>query len=204
MPFNNILKNPNLSGKTAMGQRKPIGYEAMTVEWPDDWELIAYVKHDDNDPEKLPGSVQRANGYAITLQHWKWEGGYLQRGVTLKQGQRYLCKAVFQLDFDIANVDADENWRTAVEWQFVLHVDGYPYRSAWMHTDRASGKERKIEEALWVIEAEEDLECAYQFLARSYWGNVLGDLTHFALTLEEVPSDYGTPTLIRRPDAAQG
>jgi hypothetical protein len=197
MSFINILKNPNLLGCNDIGTRLPSGYYAIDIEMPDHWELAAYPKADDGDVQKLPGSLRKREGYALHVQHWKWEGGYLQRDIELKFGQRYLCKAVFQLDVDIANIDfIGDGWKEAVEWQFVIHADGQAYRSPWMQTNRASGKLRKIEEALFVVQPARDMTVAYQFLLRSRWGNVLGDITHHALRLEQVPATYGTPMII--------
>src|SRR5262245_51568590 len=116
--FNNVLRNPELKGFTVAATFKDAKSNTHIVENPPEWEMISYPQNPD-DPNELPNSFHRDFGFIINAPMFVWEGGYLQRNVQLRKGQRYLCKAAFTPDLRFVRETRPDDWRSVLEWQFV-------------------------------------------------------------------------------------
>ncbi len=195
--MSNLLRNPNLTGfskppRTFTDKSGNIGY----MENPDDWEYTFFSLHDD-DPNRVPQSLHRDKGYCIAAGWRRWEAGYVQRGVPLQSGKRYVVKAAFQPDVSFPNSPVD---LTAVQWRFWIEGSGDKAYTDWTATSK--GQYKQPEEHLFVIEARRDMTVDIYFKARSIWENNVCDFNLHAITLEEVPADYGTPVYIGGQPAA--
>jgi hypothetical protein len=187
----NILKNPDLKGFTLVRYFTDKSGNVGAIENPDNWEYV-YTPLNPEDPELIPQSLHRDKGYCIAAGYRKWEAGYVQRGVQLRKGQRYLAKAVFTPDVNFApGQPADP---TAIQWQFWVEGGGDKIGSGWRSTGKGYKQE---EETLFVIEATSDVNIDLYFKMKSeYAGNVC-DFNLHKVTLEEVPADYGGPDAAR-------
>src|SRR5829696_3710983 len=76
----NILRNPTLSGFTLGRYFTEKNGSVGTIEYPLEWEFIAEPRNPD-EPEKLPQSLHRDQGFAISAGYRAWEGGFVQRNV---------------------------------------------------------------------------------------------------------------------------
>src|SRR5690349_21659697 len=102
----NILRNPTLSGFTLGRYFTEKNGAVGTIEYPLEWEFVAALR-EPNDPEKLPQSLHRDQGFAISSGYRAWEGGFVQRFIPLVGGTRYLAKAGFvpRVGFSDGRVD---------------------------------------------------------------------------------------------------
>lgn len=195
----NVLLNPELKGfNTPPREFVDKNGNKGWMENPDHWEYVWTPMHED-DPNLVPQSLHRDRGYCIAAGWRVWEAGYVQRGVPLRGGQRYLAKAVFQPD---VNFNAGQQPDlTAVQWRFWIQTpDGSDkIWTEWQTTTK--GQYKQQEEHLFVIESRRDMAVDFYFKARSIWASNVCDFNLYSLTLEDVPSDYGTPTYIGSPAA---
>jgi len=185
----NILKNSTLSGFTLLRYFTENSGNTGAIENPDQWEYVFSELYPD-DPNRIPQSLHRGKGYVIAAGYRRWEAGYVQRGVQLHKGQRYLAKATFMPDVNFPQgVQAD---LTAIEWQFYFEGGGDKVASGWRSTGKGAYKQE--EETLFVIEAASDVAVDVYFKVKNanFEGNVC-DFNLYAIALEEVASDYGGP-----------
>jgi hypothetical protein len=182
----NILKNPTLSGFKTVTYFTDNDGNTGAIEYPDDWEFVYMALHPE-DPNRIAQSLHRSKGFAISAGWRKWEAGYVQHGVQLKAGQRYLAKAAFFPDVNFApGAEADLH---AVEWRFWIEGEGDKVWQEWHSTGKGSYKQQ--EETLFVFEAARDITVDYYFKARSRFPGNVCDLNVQSLTLETVGADYG-------------
>jgi hypothetical protein len=181
----NLLKNPTLAGfrlgRYFTEQQGQVG----TIEHPNDWEFIAFPR--ESDPEKLPQSLHRDRGFVIAAGYRAWEGGYMQRGIALTVGQRYLAKAVFKPDINFPggqHVDL-----TAVTWRFSISGAGGKVEQDWQITGK--GRYKEIEENLFVFQAAAPMQVDIAFMGRSVYGGNSADFNVYEIALEPVSADYG-------------
>lgn len=184
--MSDILKNPTLGGFKTVTHFTDNTGNVGSIEYPDHWEFVYTPRHAD-DPNRIPQSLHRDKGFVISAGYRQWEAGYLQRGVQLRKGQRYLAKAVFMPDVNFppgAQPDL-----TAIQWQFWLEGGGDKIGSGWRSTGR--GEYKREEETLFVVEAASDVAIDYAFKVKSDYAGNACDFNIYQLSLEEVPADYG-------------
>lgn len=182
----NILKNPTVNGFKLVRYFTENSGNTGAIENPDDWEYTAFSLYPD-DPNRIPQSLHRAKGFVIAAGYRKWEAGYVQRGVPLTKGQRYLCKAVFMPDVNFSPGQPAD--LTAIQWQFWMEGGGDKIGSGWRSTGKGAYKQQ--EETLFVFEAASDMALDYYFKVKSDWEGNVCDFNLYELTLDAVPSDYG-------------
>jgi len=182
----NILKNPTLSGFTTVTYFTNNSGNTGAIEYPDDWEYIYTPLHEE-DPNLIPQSLHRDRGFVITGGWSRWEAGYVQRGIRLRGGQRYLCKAVFVPDVNFASGQPED--LTVIQWRFWLRGEGEEVSTEWRVTGKGAYKQE--EETLLVVEARRDIAVDFTFKARSIWASNACDFKVYQLSLEEVSADYG-------------
>ncbi len=197
---NNILVNSELKGfNTPPREFVDKNGNKGWMENPDNWEYVWTPMHDD-DPNRVPQSLHRDKGYVIAAGWRVWEAGYVQRGVRLRGGQRYVAKAVFQPDVNFnPGQEAD---LTAVQWRFWIEGEGEKVWSEWQTTTQ--GQYKQQEEHLFVIEPQREIVVDVYFKARSIWGSNVCDFNIHSITLEEVPADFGEPTYLGSPVTIAG
>lgn len=189
--MSNLLKNPNLQGFTLGRYFTEADGRVGAIEYPLDWEFVAYPKHHE-DPERIPQSLHREQGFEIAAVYRSWEAGYVQRGIAVPPG-RYLARAVFRPDvaFPDANVYLD-----AVTWRFAMEGGGTRAEQDWQMTQQGQFKQQ--EELHFVFQVNAPMTIDYYFMARSIYAGNSCDLDVYELTLTPVPADYGgagIPTL---------
>ncbi len=184
----NILKNASLQGFRLDRHFWDNSGNTGSIEFPTDWEFVVTPMHPD-DPGRIPQSLHRDNGFVISAGYRSWEAGYVQRNVPLRGGQRYLAKAQFLPDVNFPPGQQED--LSAIMWRFWIEQSGGGARvfKEWEMTSKGAFKQR--EECLFVFEAGSDMLVDYYFKARSVWPGNTCDLHVYALTLEEVPPDYG-------------
>lgn len=182
----NILKNPTLQGFKLVRYITEKSGNTGAIENPDNWEYV-YSELYPDDPNRIPQSLHRDKGFCVAAGYRRWEAGYVQRGVQLRKGQRYLCKAVFVPDVNFpAGVQPD---LTGIQWQFFLESGTDKLPGGWRSTGK--GQYKQQEETLFVIEAANDVTINFYFKIKSDWDGNVCDFNLFSLTLEEVAADYG-------------
>jgi hypothetical protein len=196
---NNILLNPELKGfNTPPREFVDKNGNKGWMENPDNWEFVWTPLHED-DPNLVPQSLHRDRGYCIAAGWRVWEAGYVQRGVHLHGGQRYVAKAAFQPDVNFTGGQKPD--LTAIQWRFWVEGEGEKVWSEWQTTTK--GEYKQEEEHLFVIEPRRDITVDVYFKARSTWASNVCDFNIRSITLEEVASDFGTPTYIGSPQSAE-
>lgn len=191
----NLLINSELKGFTLFREFKDKSGTTGWMEHPDNWEFIFTPMHPD-DPNRVPQSLHRDLGFGIAAGFRKWEAGYVQRGVILRKGHRYLCKANFTPHAAFSDKRPDD-WRTHIQWHFVIEGSGQKIESNWSSTSHDSfGHD---EEHLMVIEPLNDMAANFAFVAQSRWESNSCEFNVRQLALEEVPADYGMPVYIGTP-----
>lgn len=193
----NVLVNPELKGFTTFREFVDKSGNKGWMEHPNNWEFIFTPMHPD-DPNRVAQSLHRDQGFVIAAGFRKWEGGYVQRGVRLRKGQRYLAKAIFTPHVGFSDTRPDD-WRTHIQWHFIFEGNGQKLESNWSSTSRDGfGHD---EEHMMVIEPLSDMVVNYAFMAQSRWESNSCDFHVKQLALEEVPSDYGMPTYLGTPSS---
>jgi hypothetical protein len=166
------------------------------MENPDNWEYVYTPMHPE-DPNLVPQSLHRDQGYVLAAGWRKWEAGYVQRGVTMRANQRYILKAVFAPHVGFQGTMPDD-WRTQIQWHWFIEAGvGQAIQSEWSSTTQNSfGHD---EEHLFVVQSPTDLIVNIYFKARSRFASNACDFNIKSLTMEEVPGDYGQATFIGSP-----
>lgn len=181
----NLLRNPNLAnfvhGRYFTEKNGQVG----TIELPSDWEFLPTPMEPD-DPEKLPQSLHRDQGFAISAGYRRWEGGFAQHNIPVQAGQRYLAKAGIQANvgFPDATVHLD-----AVMWRFVVEGGGGRVEQDWQQTSHSSFG--NYEEPAFVFQSNITGNVSFHFRGRSAWAGNTCDLNVFVLSLEPVAADFG-------------
>lgn len=192
---NNILLNSELKGfNTPPREFVDKNGNKGWMENPDNWEFVWTPMHED-DPNLVPQSLHRDKGYCIAAGWRVWEAGYVQRGVRLRAGQRYVAKAAFQPDVNFTGGQQPD--LTAVQWRFWIEGEGEKVWSEWQTTTK--GQYKQQEEHLFVVEPRRDITVDVYFKARSTWASNVCDFNIYSLTMEEVASDFGDPVFIGSP-----
>lgn len=199
--FNNILHNPTLAGFTLNRVHTDRANNQRPVEYPDGWEQISWPVNSD-DPDEVPASFHRDEGYGLAAGFMKWEGGYVQRGVQLHAGQRYLAKAQFNVNMAFHQTPPPEDGYSHIQWRFLFNDQGYQIESQWQSTSQ--GRWGADEEALFVVEAEKDIVVDFGLIFRSIYPSTAGEIHIKNIELVDVPDDYGDPTIVGKPDDAVG
>ncbi len=181
----NILKNPGLSGFTIRTYFTDNKGSTGTIEDPNDWEYTYFSLYPE-DPNLIPQSLHQDNGFSISAGYRKWEAGYVQRGVQLRAGQRYLAKANFFPDVNFSP-GTDPSVRP-VQWRFWIQSGDNKVFTEW--TGPGAGYKQN-EELLFVFQAGENMTAEYYFKAQSTWENNACAFNISKLSLEEVAADYG-------------
>lgn len=198
--FNNILTNPKLSGFTLNRVHRDKNDNQRPVEYPNNWECVAFPLNP-NDPDEVPASFHRDEGYGLAAGYMKWHCGYVQRGVLLRKGQRYLAKATFSVDMFFhehpdTSPSADE--LKHLQWRFIFNEAGHQIESGW--TSTAQGRFGVAEEALFVIDPIADITIDFGLFFQAFHPTTAGEIHIMTIELLEVPSDYGTAVVVGNPD----
>jgi hypothetical protein len=185
MTMANLLRNPNLAnfvhGRYFTEKNGQVG----TIELPSDWEFQSTPMEPD-DPEKLPQSLHRDQGFVISAGYRRWEGGFAQHNIPVQAGQRYLAKAGIQpnIGFPDATIHLD-----AVMWRFVVEGGGARVEQPWQQTSHSSFG--NYEEPTFVFQSNITGNVSFHFRGRSAWAGNTCDLNVFVLALEPVAADFG-------------
>lgn len=198
MSFPNILNNPTLSGFTLVKTVVDKANNTRYIEYPDGWECVSWPQNPD-DPNEIPASFHRDEGFGLAAGYMKWFGGYVQRGVTLKKGQRYLAKATFHVNMGLVDPTNPPDWQQHIEWMFIFNDRGHQVESHKMKAGKPFGQE---EVALFVVEARDNITIDFGIIFNSLWPSTAGEIHIKRIELLEVPSDYGQPVMVGNPDAA--
>jgi hypothetical protein len=182
----NILRNPTLSGFTLGRYFTEKNGAVGTIEYPLEWEFVAAIR-DLDDPEKLPQSLHREQGFAISAGYRAWEGGFVQHNVPLAGGTRYLAKAGFvpHVGFSDGRVDL-----SAVTWRLMIETPLGTVAQEWQMTQKGSFEQ--YEEIYLTFDCGQDTTANFHFQARSPWAGNVCELQVFACSLEAVAND-GSP-----------
>ena len=157
----NILQNSTLSGFKLRDYFTDKSGNTGAIEDPTGWEYTYFALEED--PNMIPQSLHRDDGFAIAAGYRKWEAGYVQKNVVLKAGQRYLAKAQFFPDVNFnPGLTPDPS---SVQWRFWIESGDLKVFTDWMGP--ASGEYKKDEEVLFVFQAAADISVDYYFKARS-------------------------------------
>lgn len=196
--FENVLANPTLSGFTLNRVHTDKANNQRPVEYPDGWECVAWPQNPD-DPDEVPASFHRDQGYGLAAGYMKWEGGYVQRGVTLHGGQRYLAKATFKVNMGLVDQSNPPDWQQHIQWRFLFNDQGHQVESAWMTATKPFGQ---TEECLFVVEAVKNVTLDFGLIFRSIYASTAGEIHVLSIELQTVPTDYGEPVMVGNPDSA--
>ena len=197
--FNNILHNPTLAGFTLNRVHTDRANNQRPVEYPDGWEQISWNVNSD-DVNEVPASFHRDVGYGLAAGFMKWEGGYVQRGVHLRGGQRYLAKAQFNVNMAFHQTPPPADGYNHIQWRFLFNDQGYQVESVWESTTQ--NRFGADEEALFVVEAVNDIVVDFGLIFRSIHPSTAGEIHIKSIELLDVPADYGTPVIVGMPDDA--
>lgn len=197
MTFPNILKNPTLSGFTLFKTVTDNAGNKKYIEYPDHWECVAWPQNP-NDPNQIPDSFHRDEGFGLAAGYMKWFAGYVQRGVALRKGQRYLAKTNFHVNMGLVDPSNPSDWQQHIEWMFIFNDRGHQVNSTKMKAGVPFGQQ---ETALFVVEPLDDISIDFGLIFHSLWPSTAGEIHIKSIELLEVPGDYGTPVMIGNPDA---
>ncbi len=194
-----ILKNPMLMGHTTIAYFTETNGQVGVIEYPDGWEYTYSPLHPE-DPNRIAQSLHHEQGFVISASGRKWEGGYVQRGVSLRQGQRYRAKATFLPAVTFAPGHSPAAGFTDVQWQFSVDTGQERVFSGWTSTTRGGYNQR--EEHSLVIEAASDLSVDVYFKVRCERPAAQCEFHVHRVSLEEVGSGVGAQHIIGRRVAA--
>ncbi len=182
----NLLRNPTLSGFTLGRYFTEKNGSVGTIEYPTDWEFAA-VPRDPDDPEKLPQSLHREQGFAISAGYRAWEGGFVQRNVPLTGGTRYMAKVGFvpHVGFPDGRVDL-----SGVTWRIMIETPLGTIVQDWQMTQK--GSYDQYEEMYLAFDCGQNTTANFHFQARSVWAGNVCEIQVFACSLEDIAHD-GTP-----------
>lgn len=198
--FNNVLNNPKLTGFTLNRVHRDKNDNQRPVEYPDGWECVAFPLNP-NDPDEVPASFHRDEGYGLSAGYMKWHGGYAQRGVQLRKGQRYLAKATFFVNMffhEHPDVHPSADELKHLQWRFIFNEGGHQIESDWMSTGQ--GRFGILEEALFVVDPIADITIDFGLFFQAFHPTTAGEIHVKSIELLEVPSDYGTAVIVGNPD----
>lgn len=192
----NLLTNPTLSGFRLGRHFHERDGKVGTIEHPDAWEFIAIPKEDD--PEKLPQSLHRDDGFVISAPWRAWEAGYVQRNIQLQANTRYLAKARLKADVNFSGGQTPDF--TAITWRFRVVADMETLEQDWTMTSQSELKQ--IEDHAWTFQTRGAATIDFFFMARSFYAGNDCDFWIYELVLEAVGAadqQAAIPTLRTRP-----
>lgn len=193
MPFNNILKNPTLAGWRLVNTLIDKASNKRYIEYPNDWEQVSFPMEPD-DPNKVPASFHRDYGFGLAAGFMIWRGGYVQRSIKLKAGQRYLAKVTFNVNMAFHEGSYPDNWQSHIEWFFLVNQNGKQTESPLMQT--AQSQFGGDEEALFVFQPTQSMTADFGVMFNSRYPSTQGEILVKTIELLEVPNDFGSPTFI--------
>lgn len=193
MTFNNILRNPTLSGWTLAKVVQDNAGNTKHIEYPTDWEQVSWPQME-GDPNAIPASYHRDQGFGLAAGFIRWRGGYVQRDVPLKRGQRYLAKATFHVNMSFHEGAPPPGWRSHIEWSFQLDLGQGLIVETHMGTSAHSsfGGEETF---LVVMESQADMPADFGLIFTSRYPSTQGEVLVKRIELLEVPPDYGDSVL---------
>ncbi|MEL6306720.1 MAG: hypothetical protein AAFQ52_01190 [Chloroflexota bacterium] len=190
----NMLRNPNLGDWRHVTYFHDKEGKSGTIEAPAEWEFVAKSLGDD--PNKLPESIHRDDGFLISAVYRAWEGGYKQAGIALSAGQRYRAHVRFKPDVNFPGGQRED--LTAITWRFVVVSDAGTLEQNWAMT----GKDRfkHIETFDFVFDVAQATTASLTFWARSFYAGNKCDLFIYEISLEAIANNgipapvLGTPS----------
>ena len=181
--MSNLLRNPTLSGFTLGRYFTEKNGSVGTIEYPSEWEFVA-TPRDPDDPEKLPQSLHREQGFAISAGYRAWEGGFVQRNIPLTGGTRYMAKAGFvpHVGFPDGRVDL-----SGVTWRLMIETPLGTIMQEWQMTQK--GSYDQYEELYLAFDCGQNTTATFHFEARSVWAGNVCEIQVFACSLEDIAHD---------------
>lgn len=180
--MSNLIQNPNMGNfkldKYFTDQQGKDG----TIEVPEHWDFV-YIPRE-SDPNKIPQSLHRDNGFIMSAGYRAWEAGYKQSGIHLTKG-RYRLKARFKADVNFAGGQAPD--LTAITWRFTVESSAGKLEPNWAMT--GTGKTKQTEDYVYIFEIEEDLAIDATFWGRSFYAGNDCDFWVYEVSLEEIDKD---------------
>lgn len=177
--MSNLLQNPN------MGNWKHVSYfteqsgNTGTIEAPANWEYVYVPK--ESDPNKIPQSLHRDNGFVMSAGYRSWEAGYKQSGVQLAPG-RYRLKANFKADVNFPGGQAPD--LTAITWRFTVETPAGNVEQDWAMTSK--GQTKQTEDFYLIFDVAEATTGAVTFWGRSFYAGNDCDFWVYEITLETI------------------
>ncbi len=176
----NLIQNPTFGNwqhiRYFTDQENKIG----TIEAPTHWDFVYIPK--ESDPNKIPQSLHRDNGFVISAGYRAWEAGYKQHNLPLQAGQRYQLKARIKADVNFPGGQNPD--RTAITWRFTVESDKGALQPDWAITSHQQTKQ--IEDFTYIFDVEEDMTAAITFWGRSFYAGNDCDFWMYEVTLEPV------------------
>ncbi|MEM9952053.1 MAG: hypothetical protein AAF846_10655 [Chloroflexota bacterium] len=167
-----------------------------TIEAPAHWEFVYIPK--ESDPNKIPQSLHRDNGFVISAGYRKWEAGYQQSNLQLKAGTRYQLKARLKADVNFPGGQAPD--LTAITWRFTVESDDEILHQDWAMTTHQQAKQ--TEDFYYIFDAEEGMTVSITFWARSFYAGNDCDFWLYDISLipvektNAIVDKLGTPSIV--------
>jgi|GEM_PF-6057996 len=181
--MSNLITNPN------MGNWKHVRYftdqegKTGTIEAPESWEFV-YVPRE-SDPNKIPQSLHRDNGFVMSAGYRAWESGYKQSAIQVSGGQRYRLKARIKADVNFPGGQAPD--LTAITWRFTVESSAGKLEQDWAITSKAQTKQ--TEEFVYIFDIEEAMSLDVTFWGRSFYAGNDCDFWVYEISLDAIPKD---------------
>lgn len=192
----NMLRNPRLGNWQHVRHFHDREGKSGTIEAPADWEFVAKSLGDD--PNKLPQSLHRSDGFVISAGYRAWEGGYKQEEIALTAEQRYRAHVRFKPDVNFPVGQRED--LTAITWRFMVESDAGTLEQDWSMT----GKDRfkHIETFDFVFDVAQATTASLTFWARSFYAGNKCDLFVYEISLEAITNDGSTVPVLGTPQVS--
>lgn len=179
----NLIKNPTMASWKLVRYFTDQEGKSGTIEAPANWDFVYTPK--ESDPNKIPQSLHRDNGFVISAGYRAWEAGYKQSGIQLAGGQRYRLKARFKADVNFPGGQAPD--LTAITWRFMVESSTGKLEPDWAMTSK--GQTKQVEEYVFIFDVEEAMSVDVTFQGRSFYAGNDCDFWVYEISLEAIPKD---------------
>ena len=177
--MSNMIQNPNMGNWRHVSYFTDLENKTGTIEAPENWDFV-YVPRE-SDPNKIPQSLHRDDGFVMSAGYRAWEAGYKQSGIQLTKG-RYRLKARIKADVNFPGGQAPD--LTAITWRFTVESSIGKLEPNWVMT--SAGATKQTEDFFYVFELEEDLAVDVTFWGRSFYAGNDCDFWVYEVVLEPV------------------
>lgn len=181
----NILRNSSLDGFRLQETVDDIDNRRRIIEAPDHWHWT-YTPTDERRATLVPEVFHRSPGMEVSGGFMKWLGGFEQRGVTFKAGQRYLARGTTVQTYSFTG---PHDFRDNINWRFVLTPDGgKPIYGPWHWYGGADWFNKGLE-MLWSFEPRQTFTGSFRFECRCKWANTDGGMGWTNIACQERTQD---------------